>query len=185
MKLRLIVAILLFSFLTPSYGQKFSVSTDLVGYAALGTFNIDVSYAFSRHWSVEAGARYNPFTFHEGDPERQFQYRQQSYSVGARLWPWHIWSGWWFASKMRYQEYNAGGIISRETQEGDRFGIGLYSGYTYMVSEHFNVEFGLGLWGGVDLYKRYSCPTCGFTTAEGKKGFVLPDDIKISLAYVF
>ena len=86
---------------------------------------------------------------------------------------------------MRFQEYNAGGIISRETQEGDRFGIGLYSGYTYMVSKHFNVEFGVGVWGGVDFYKRYSCPTCGFTTAEGKKGFVLPDDIKISLAYVF
>ena len=185
MKLRLIVTVLLSFWLTPFYGQKFSVSTDLVGYAALGTFNIDVSYAFSRHWSVEAGARYNPFTFHEGDPERQFQCRQQSYSLGARLWPWHIWSGWWFASKLRYQEYNAGGIISRETQEGDRFGIGLYSGYTYMVSKHFNVEFGVGVWGGVDFYKRYSCPTCGFTTAEGKKGFVLPDDIKISLAYVF
>lgn len=170
---------------TPVHGQKVSVSTNLVDYAAFGTFNVDVSYALSRHWGISLGARYNPFTFRKGDPERQFQYRQQSYAIGARLWPWHIWSGWWFASKLRYQEYNAGGIISRKTKEGDRMGLGLYSGYTYMVSEHFNIEFGVGLWGGMDFYTKYSCPTCGLTIDKGRKGFLLPDDIMISLAYVF
>lgn len=156
-----------------------------MGYAALGTLNLDASYAVSRHWSLTLGARYNPFTFHKGDPQRQFQSRQQSYSVGARMWPWHIWSGWWFASKLRYQEYNQGGILSRETTEGDRVGVGLYSGYTYMVSSHFNVEFGIGLWTGADFYTRYSCPTCGQTLDKGRRGFLLPDDIMISLAYVF
>ena len=156
-----------------------------MGYAALGTLNLDASYAVSRHWSLTLGARYNPFTFHKGDPQRQFQSRQQSYSVGARMWPWHIWSGWWFASKLRYQEYNQGGILSRETTEGDRVGVGLYSGYTYMVSSHFNVEFGIGLWTGADFYTRYSCPTCGQTLDNGRRGFLLPDDIMISLAYVF
>lgn len=164
--------------------QKFSLSTDLLGYARLGTMNIDASIAVSRRWSITVGARYNPFTYRKGD-EGQFQYRQQSYSLGTRMWPWHIWSGWWFAGKMRYQEYNYGGIVSDETEEGDRFGIGLYSGYTHMITPHLNLEFGLGMWNGVALYKTYSCPSCGLTVDAGNKYFILPDDIMISLVYVF
>lgn len=168
-----------------SMAQTFSLSTDILGYAALGTLNVDASFAVSRRWSLTAGARYNPFTFRKGDPERQFQLRQQSYAVGARVWPWHTWSGWWFAGKLRYQEYNSGGIISRETEEGDRFGTGLYSGYTYMIGPHLNIEFGMGFWTGLAVYRRYQCQICGMTMEEGRKFFLLPDDLMISLAYVF
>ena len=165
--------------------QKFSISADVLDYACLGTMNVDVSYAFARKWSLVAGARYNPFTFRKGDPQRQFQLRQQSYALGTRFWPWHIWSGWWFAGKLRWQEYNQGGIISRRTTEGDRYGAGLYAGYTYMLSPHFNVEFGLGVWAGMDDYRTYSCQTCGLTLDKGRRSFVLPDDLMISFAYVF
>lgn len=168
-----------------SEAQTVSLSTNLLDYACLGTLNADVSYSLSRKWSVTAGARYNPFTFRKGDPDKQFQLRQQSYSLGARLWPWHTWSGWWFAGKLRYQEYNSGGIRSLETREGDRFGAGLYAGYTYMLTSHLNIEFGLGLWSGLDVYRCYSCPVCGVTLESGKTHFILPDDIMISLAYVF
>lgn len=168
-----------------SEAQTVSLSTNLLDYACLGTLNADVSYSLSRRWSVTAGARYNPFTFRKGDPDKQFQLRQQSYSLGARLWPWHTWSGWWFAGKLRYQEYNSGGIRSLETREGDRFGAGLYAGYTYMLTSHLNIEFGLGLWSGLDVYRCYSCPVCGVTLESGKAHFILPDDIMISLAYVF
>ena len=178
-----LVFIMLLSF--PLHARRFAVSTNLLGYAQLGTVNAELSYALSRRWTLTAGARYNPFTFNSGDAGRQFQYRQQSYSVGARLWPWHTLSGWWFAAKARYQEYNAGGVISPETSEGDRVGAGLYSGYTLMLSKHFNIEFGLGLWGGVDMYRTYSCPVCGLTLGQGRKAFVLPDDIMVSVAYVF
>ena len=185
MRLKVLFVLMMLAGCIPAGAQKVSVSTNILGYAALGTLNADVSYAFSRHWSIVAGGRYNPFTFRAGDPERQFQFRQQSWSLGVRAWPWHIWSGWWFSSKLRYQEYNVGGIFSHRTEEGDRVGIGFYSGYTYMLSRHFNIEFGLGLWGGLDMYRRYSCPVCGLTVDEGRKGFVLPDDLMISFVYVF
>ena len=180
----LLIAVLLCSS-NPISAQRISLSTNLLDYACLGTFNVEASYTLSRHWSLTAGARYNPFTFHKGDPDRQFQYRQQSYAVGARLWPWHSMSGWWFASKVRYQEYNKGGFLSRETEEGDRVGLGLYSGYTYMLSKHLNLEFGLGLWGCHSWYTSYSCPYCGLTVQRGRKWSVLPDDVMISFAYVF
>ena len=183
MVINIIIALLAF-YPSGLSARKFSLSTDLMGYAELGTFNAEASYALSRRVSLNVGARYNPFTFNEGE-EGQFQYRQQSYSVGARVWPWHIWSGWWMAGKLRYQEYNKGGLISSEAEEGDRFGAGLYSGYTYMLNPHFNIEVGVGMWAGVSYYDRYSCPTCGLTVESGVKYFLLPDDFMISLVYVF
>ena len=179
-----VVLLMMSSYLKADTGRV-SVSTNFLDYARLATLNVDASYAVSRHWSVIAGARYNPFTFRKGDEENQFQYRQQSYSIGTRVWPWHIWSGWWFAGKLRYQEYNYGGILSDETEEGDRFGVGLYSGYTHMINPHLNLEFGLGMWNGLSIYKTYSCPVCGITVDSGNKYFLLPDDIMISLVYVF
>ncbi len=165
--------------------QRFSVSTNLLDWAALGTMNVEGSYSISRRFSITAGARCNPFTFRGSVPEKQFQLRQQSYSLGVRMWPWHTWSGWWFAGKARYQEYNSGGLRSRKTQEGDRAGLGVYTGYTHMLGPHFNIEFGLGAWGGMDFFRTYSCQVCGETTDEGKKPFILPDDLMISLVYVF
>lgn len=78
-----------------------------------------------------------------------------------------------------------GGILSRETTEGDRVGMGLYSGYSLMILPHFNIDFGLGFWGGLDIYRKYSCPSCGLTVDKGEKGFLLPDDLMISIVYVF
>ena len=185
MKKMLMIVTGLLLFCLPSSAQRFSLSTDLLGYACLGTMNADASVSLSRKWSLTAGVRYNPFVFMKEDPEKQFQLKQKSFSLGARMWPWHNASGWWFAGKLRYQEYNMGGIFSRETQEGDRFGGGFYAGYTHMISRHFNVEFGIGVWGGLDVYSRYSCPACGHILKSGTGIFVLPDDIMISLAYVF
>jgi hypothetical protein len=185
--MRKLIYLILILFMLPvsSYARRFGLSANLLDYAALGTMNLDVSYAVSRHWSLSSGVRYNPFTFREGDPDRQFQYRQQSYALGTRYWLWHTWSGWWFAGKARYQEYNAGGLGKRETEEGDRVGAGLYLGYTHMIAPHLNMEFGVGVWGGMSWYTRYSCPTCGITLEEGQKYFVRPDDFMISVVYVF
>lgn len=183
--LKVVVALLLVLLPGVLRAQKFSLAVNLLECANLGTFNLDASYALGRHWSLTAGARYNPFTFNAGNPEEQFQNRQQSYSVGARLWPWHIMSGWWFAGKGRWQEYNVGGILSPQTREGDRIGGGLYLGYAHMLTSHLNLELGFGLWAGVDIYKVYSCQSCGLTLEGGSKAFVLPDDIMLSLVYVF
>lgn len=86
---------------------------------------------------------------------------------------------------MRYQEYNIGGFRSPETREGDRIGASLSLGYSYMLSEHFNVGLGAGLWSGYDLFTRYNCPNCGRIIDTGKDAFILPDDIILSIAYVF
>ena len=83
MRLKIVLFLL---FLSPVlHAQRFSVATDILDYAALGTLNVDGSYAFSRHFSAVAGVRYNPFTYNSGEPDRQFQHRQFSLADGGSL----------------------------------------------------------------------------------------------------
>lgn len=168
-----------------AFGQKMTVSTNILGYLDLGTLNAGISYAVGRHWSIDASAAYNPWTFNKGKPQKQFQHRRQSYSAGARFWPWHVYSGWWIMGEMQYQEYNYGGLFTDRTEEGDCLGIGLSAGYTYMLHPDVNIEFGIGLWGGAKRYTAYTCPACGLTTSSGTKAFILPDNIMIGIVYVF
>ena len=163
--------------------QNFALSTNVMGYADFGTLNLDASYAVARHWSVNAGFRYNPFSF--GTGEEEFRRRQRSVSTGARYWPWHIYSGWWLSAELRYQEYNVGGLVSPATSEGDRYGAGIGGGYTYMIAPNLNLDLGFGLWSGYDQYTSYECPTCGRVTDRGEKFFILPADIILAITYIF
>ena len=55
-----VAVLLLFSHSIKADSGRFSVSTNILDYVRLATLNVDASYALSRHWSVLAGARYNP-----------------------------------------------------------------------------------------------------------------------------
>lgn len=77
-----------------SRAQKAALATDLVSYVNFVTLNAEVSYPVARHWSVNAGFRYNPFTFNLGEGKEDVRNKQQSYSAGVRFWPWNVFSGW-------------------------------------------------------------------------------------------
>ena len=167
--------------------QKFQVGVNAADLACLGTLNGEFEYAFDRHWSAGISGKYNPFTYGDGTSAegRQMQARQRSVELRARWWPWYIYSGWWVSGTARIQEYNMGGIFTQETEEGTRYGGGLSAGYSCMLSPHFNIDFGVGIWAGYRKYTLYECPKCGRKVDEGTGGFFLPNDIKISVAYVF
>ena len=169
----------------PAHAQQASVSTNLVGLANWGTLNCEASWAVARRWSLTAGLRYNPFTFQGGVDDGTRQFRQRTVAVGTRFWPWHIYSGWWLSAKAQYQEYNIGGFVTPETQEGDRVGAALGGGYTYMLSPHFNLEAGVGVWAGQDWFTLYACPTCGRTLNKGNRTFVMLNEVLLGLTYVF
>lgn len=182
-------AILLMTFIavisTTASAQNWSVSTNLMDYVSLGTVNVQGSAGVSRRVSIEASARVNPWTFHKGDPEKQMQNRHQTYAAGVRYWPWHIYSGWWVSGMAQYQEYNRGGIISQTTEEGDAFGLSAGGGYSLMIHEHINLDFGLSFWTGQKTYITYACPSCGKITDKGSKWFVMPNEIRVALQFIF
>lgn len=182
-KFSLILSVLAILLPRALFSQSFAISTNAVDYVELGTFNIEASYGLARHWSVLAGVKYNPFSFGKG--ESMFQYRQRLARAGMRWWPWHVYSGWWAGARAQWQEYSKGGFASPQTTEGDRFGGGVSAGYSYMLTPHLNLDVGLGVWAGWDKYRTYACPVCGTVKVSGGRYFVLPDDLILSLVYIF
>lgn len=167
------------------HAQKLSIESNAVGYMALGTLNAEASAAVARRWTVNAGVKYNPFNFNKSTEGDAMRLRQQSYSIGARFWPWHVYSGWWIAGKAQYQEYSFAGVFSRKSREGDRFGGGLSFGWTYMLAPRFNITFGAGFWAGLDRFRKYGCAVCGTLEDEGEEVFIAPNDLVVSFSYIF
>ena len=185
---KIISMALTFSLIAVSHtarSQSLSLSTNLLDWLALGSINFEGGVAVGRHMTLHTGLKVNPWTFKGNDSDKQYQSRQQTYYGGIRLWPWNIYSGWWFGTKAQYQEYNRGGIFSRKTEEGDAYGISLSAGYTLMLHKHLNLDFGVGMWGGMKKYTVYSCPRCGDIQESGKKFFYLPDSMSVAIVYIF
>ena len=185
MKYKIIFTLMLIMVQLLCPAQNWSVSTNLVDYVSLGTLNAEGGVGVGRRVTLQASARVNPWTFHKGDPDSQMQNRHQTYAAGIRYWPWHIYSGWWISGMAQYQEYNRGGIISQRTEEGAAVGMALGAGYALMLHENLNLDFGLGVWGGQQTYITYACPSCGRITGKGSRWFILPNEIKVALQYIF
>ena len=181
--------------------QTWAVAANAADMADLGTIGVEGSAAVSQHWSIHAGAKFNPWTFAKKDtfnglfsepnPDQK-QDRKQTYAVGARWWPWNVYSGWWVGGKAQYQEYNRGGLrlpigVGNDggAEEGDAFGAALSGGYSLMLKEHWNLDFGLGVWGGWTKYRKYEFPENGKLIDEGGKWFFLPNEVIVSIVYVF
>ena len=180
----LLLIIILLSVAPAAFAQRFSIGMNAVDLFSLGTIEGEASVAVSQHWSFHVGAELNPWTWNAGDQQKQLQSRQNSYWGGARYWPWHVYSGWWWGADARYSVYNIGGIIKRDTQEGDAWGLGAYGGYSIMLNAYWNLDLGFGVWGGVTKYTRFACPLCGTRLDEGTKGFFLPD-ARIAIQFIF
>lgn len=165
-------------------GQNCSLSSNICDVADFGTLGLEASLGLNRHFSVSAGLKYNPFTYSDASGG-SMQNRQRVFSLGTRFWPWHLWSGWWLSAKAQYQEFNRGGIESPLTSEGDRYGAGIGAGYSFMLSDHLNLDIGLGAWGGYAKLVSYECPTCGRIVSTSDRFFVLPNDLLLSISYIF
>lgn len=155
------------------FAPKYALRTNLLELTKGATLDMEASVGFLRHWSADADVRYNPWF----DAQKQ-----RSLGVGARWWPWYVYSGVWLSGKVRYQEYS---MMSAFTSEGDRYGGALTAGYSRMLGRHLNLDFGLGLWGGYETYSVYACETCGRIRERGAKYFLRPDDFIIALTFVF
>ena len=126
--------------------RNWALSLNLVDYARLGTVQGSLQYGISRRVSIDAAARVNR--------------RSQTFSAGARWWPWYIYSGWWVK-----------GLAQIENRE-EAYGAGLSLGYSLLLSRWLNLDLGIGGWGGRK------------GTAD-RSWFLAPNEITAALMFVF
>lgn len=147
-----------------------AISTNLVTWADLATVNLGLEYAVGRHWSADIAFSFNDWTFKNGT----LKDRRRGYSFGARYWPWYTYSGVWLRGFLAGEDCDADGLPYKFLNgTSDKFGAGFSAGYSLMLAKHFNLDFGVGFWGGVK--RVYGAPM---------EGFIAPADVRISLMFV-
>ena len=135
--------------------QKWAISTNVLSWLGLGTINVEGAYSLSQHISINTGVVVNPW---EAFSPTNIIMRNNQYGgyVGAKYWPWHVYSEWWIGAKVQYKQFEQVGILTSNLVKGDAIGAGLSAGYSFMLGNHFNLDFGGGIWGGKIInYKKY------------------------------
>ena len=157
---------------------QYSVGTNLLNWAYFGTANLEFNASLGNKVTVFAGGKYNPFQFMTKGQVEVFNNKICGYA-GVKWWPWLVNTGWWIGIKGQYCDFSTSGILTRNLKEGIAVGGGLSGGYSFMLNRHFNLDLGIGAWGGTYLeYTDYS--------REAKPGmFVEVDNIQVSLTYIF
>lgn len=163
---------------------RFAVSTNIADYVYLLTPNADLQVAVGKQFTLQAGFKYNRWSWNYGT-DSEMKNRQQTYSLGARWWPWYTYSGWYLGLAAQYQEYDRGGLLRKDSEAGKAYGLVASGGYALQVSRWFNIDFGLGVWGGTTAYTLYACPYCGKKLEEGRKFFVLPNEVRVAAQFIF
>ena len=163
-----------------------ALSTDIVDWANFGTINLEAGVGFSRHMSVTAGAKYNPWSFKTQKVGLQLYNKQTTAYAGMRYWPWYVFSGWWVGVQAQYTQYAETGIWRHALDTGAAVGGGLSLGYTLMLNEKLNLEFGAGAWAGRRYeHTLYCCPECMDVRESGPSNFIALNDVSVALMYVF
>ena len=120
-----------------------ALTVNLMDLADLGTASLDIQYGIARHWTLDAGAKFNPWM-----PKSGLFDKTQTFSLGARWWPWYIYSGWWLKAKAQAQCFKRQGIPLRNDGLGEALGAGISGGYSLILRPWLNLDFGIGGWGG-------------------------------------
>lgn len=171
--------------------SRWCVSTNIADWAWFGTINGELQYSVARRFSLDVDAKYNNWTFKDDIVTERKRAAQKTFAAGLRFWPWYVYSGWWFGAKAQYQEYSRGGLFKvLEKEEGDAYGVALSAGYSVQIFKWLDIDFGIGLWGGMKDYVTWhmdgvSCPACGRKIDEGSKFFVMPNEVYVSFAVIF
>lgn len=177
--------------------QDLSVGVNVAELANLGTLNVSLGYAVSRHWSVELEGRVNPFSFtvlddaarHEDvarNVNRGAFNRVESVSLGVRWWPWYFESGAWVGLRARGASYDrAGFIYGKERCKGVGFGACVGGGWALMLSKDLSLDFGILGWAGWRSERVFPDFFYEDKYSNREGFFVSLDEVMVSLVFCF
>ncbi len=183
----IVTALLLMCISHVAGAQNWAVSTNALGWLSLGTINAEGSVSVHKHITLNAGFTANPWQMNT-PTYVNLRNRQYGGYFGAKYWPWHVYSEWWVGAKVQYKNFEQLGLMSPNLMQGDAVGAGLSGGYTFLISNHFNIDIGMGLWGGrLVRYREFDGPLelQSKLIDVGPRNFVFLDNVMISLVYIF
>lgn len=167
--------------------KTWTVSTNALSWLNLGTINAEGAVSVHNHFSINAGFTANPWKM-TSPTYVDLINRQYGGYIGAKYWPWHTFSEWWVGAKLQYKNFEEVGLLSPNYITGDAIGAGFSAGYSIMISDHFNIDFGLGFWGGRCIkYTKYKgkYKEESMVVDTKPRNFFFLDNVMVSLVYIF
>lgn len=122
---------------------RWAISLNLLDVAQLGTLGVSVQFATSRHITVEITPRINAWSF----KEEELYSERQALAIGARWWPWYVYSGFFVKGSAQVEATRRKGVGASEGA-GESYGAGLAAGYSWMLTRWLNLDLAAGFWGG-------------------------------------
>ena len=168
---------------TTALSHRWALSTNIPTWALLGTLNADAQLALDTHWSIRAGIKYNPFTFHKGDG-RQFHLRQATPSVGVRYWFDSVYEGWFVGGKLMGSVYSVANICGSGCFDGQLAAIGIGAGWSKPLSERWALCLGTGAAVALHDTTYYAGPSCGRILGAKRGLAVFVPDVFVSVNYL-
>lgn len=173
--------------------QKIAVKTNIVSDATLNP-NIGIETRIAPKWSLDVSGQFNLWTLSQGR-----KYKHWLVQPEARYWFCEATAGHFLGAHLMGGQFNMAnwkhginflGTDSRKLRDhryqGWFAGVGIAYGYSWLLSEHWNLEAELGIGWTYNRYDVYPCTKCGRKLASNAvHNYVGPTKIAVSLVYVF
>lgn len=161
-----------------SKAQFYSVKTNVLEVAAMGTLNADVSMMIHPRWTVNVDIACNPWTY--GD---NLKMKHWLVEPGARYWFWQTYTGSFLSMYGIGTRFNVG--MTDKRYDGYGLGVGATYGYAWAIAKRWNVEAEAGaglMWSNFSINE---CRRCGETLTPNKNYLKAVPKLGVSMVYLF
>lgn len=182
----------LFTFNFNANAQNLALKTNLF-YDATATVNLGLEAALSPKWTLEASGNYNNWVM----PQER-RWKHWMIQPEGRYWFCNKYIGHFLGVHVHGGQYNFGNLrnnlkflwsdfspLTEDRFQGWFLGAGVSYGYSWVLSEHWNLEFELGLGYAYAVYDRYPCAECGELLEHGDHHYLGPTKLALNLVYLF
>lgn len=163
-------------------------------YAASATPNIGLEIPVGEHLSLGFNAGIKPWPrwlAWDWDKTVEQKWRHLLIAPELRFWPSGVYDRFFVGTDLIYTHFNVGAVqfpfgmyprVRDHRLQGDFYGLGLFAGWSWWLSDHWRLEAEAGLGAGYANAREFDCAYCGAEVGR-QQGPVLVPKLGLNLSY--
>ena len=163
-------------------------------YAASATPNIGLEIPVGEHLSLGFNAGIKPWPrwlAWDWDKTVEQKWRHLLVAPELRFWPSGVYDRFFVGTDLIYTHFNVGAVqfpfgmypnVRNRRLQGDFYGLGLFAGWSWWLSDHWRLEAEAGLGAGYANAREFDCAYCGAEVGR-QQGPVLVPKLGLNLSY--
>lgn len=163
-------------------------------YAASATPNIGLEIPVGEHFSLGFNAGIKPWPrwlAWDWDKTVEKKWRHLLIAPELRFWPSGVYDKLFVGADLIYTHFNVGAVqfpfglyprVRDHRLQGDFYGVGVFAGWSWWLSDHWRLEAEAGLGAGYADAREFECAYCGAEVGR-QQGPVLVPKLGLNLSY--